>query len=176
MRHSGVPTIVLRDDEEVYVTLKSLIMELDRDDSMENLLVQNLYMQLLIRVSRLFCESRDQTQGHGVIHVKKALRYIHQHYDRDIHIRDIAEAVNVHPGYLHRIFKSSKGCTINEYLVRVRMEKAKSLLSNTDIKITDISGYVGINSRQYFAAAFKNYTGLSPSQYRKTSVKSAIKY
>ena len=167
---SGIPYFVMKDSEEVYVTLKSLIMELDRDDSVENTLIGLLFDQLLIRLSRLYCEAADKLSGSGVIYVKKALQFIHQNYDRNIRIKDIAAAVNIHPGYLHRIFKSNKGCTINDYLIKVRIEKAKSLLANTDIKISDISEYVGMNSRQYFAFAFKQYTGQSPSSYRETLV------
>lgn len=173
---SDKPYIVLRDSEEIYITLKSLIMELDRDDSEGNLLVQLLYFQLLIRLSRLYCETWNKNPGTGVMHVKKALQYMHQHYDRDIQIKDIAAAANVHSGYLHRIFKNSKGCTINEYLMKIRMEKAKLLLANTDIQIIDISNYIGINSRQYFAFVFKKYTSLSPSMYRKSVVKVEYKY
>ena len=173
---SGTPYLVQKDGDEVYITLKSLIMELDRDDGKENLLVQLLFSQLLIRISRLYFEDSEKKSGPGVMHVRNAIKYIHQHYDTDIRIKDIAAAANVHSGYLHRIFKSNKGCTINDYLMQLRIEKAKSLLSNTDIQITDISGYVGINSRQYFAFVFKQQTGLSPSLYRKTSGKFVSKY
>jgi YesN/AraC family two-component response regulator len=173
--HSDKPYFALKDSDEVYITLKSLIMELNREDSNENLLVQLLFDQLLIRISRLYYESGSKNPGPGVIHVKKAMQYIHQHYDRDIQIKDIAAAANVHSGYLHRIFRNNKGCTINEYLMQFRMEKAKTLLANTDIQISDISDYVGINSRQYFAFVFKKYTGLSPSSYRRSMVQSSSK-
>lgn len=171
-----LPYMVLKDSEEVYVTLKSLIMELDRKDCSENTMVYLLFDQLLIKLSRLFCEENSRDPGSGIIYVKKALLYIHKNYNKDIQIKDIAAAVNVHPGYLHRIFKDNKGCTIIDYLTRIRIEKAKSLLANTDIQITDLSGYIGISSRQYFSFIFKKYTGLSPSLYRKSMDKHASKY
>ena len=173
---SALPYFVLRDSDEIYVTMKSLIMELDRDDTMESQLVQLLFDQLLIRLSRLYCEETSKNSGPSVIHVKKAVQYMHQHYDSDIQIKDIASAAKVHPGYLHRIFKSNKGCTISEYLLRIRMEKAKTLLSNTDIQISDIPGYIGINSRQYFAFIFKKYSGLSATSYRNSSQRQVYKY
>jgi AraC family transcriptional regulator, melibiose operon regulatory protein len=171
-----LPYVVLKNSEEVYVTLKSLIMELDRNDSTENTLVYLLFDQLLIKLSRLFCEENRRDSGPGIIYVKKAVLYMHQNYNKDIQIKDIAAAVNVHPGYLHRIFKNNKGCTIMDYLTRIRIEKAKSLLANTDIQITDLSDYIGISSRQYFSFVFKKHTGLSPSLYRKSIDKQASKY
>ncbi len=174
---SGMPHVVLRDSDEIYVALKSLIMELDRNDATETHLVHLLFSQLLLRIARLYCEEGGtKNSGPAVMHVKKAIRYIHQHYDSDIQIKDIASAANVHAGYLHRIFKSNRGCTINEYLLRIRMEKAKSLLANTDIQISDISGYVGINSRQYFAYVFRKYTGLAPSSYRSSTTRHVYNY
>lgn len=173
---SGKPYIVLRDSDEIYVTLKSLIAELDRDDTLENPLVQLLFDQLLIRLSRLYIEEESGNSGLAVIHVKKAVQYMHHHYDNDIQIKDIASAANVHPVYLQRIFKSNKGLTISEYLLRLRMEKAKTLLANTDILISDIPGYIGINSRQYFAFVFKKYSGLAPSDYRSSAATEVYKY
>ena len=173
---SGLSCIVLKDNEEVYVALKSLIAELDRNSGKGSLLEHMLFAQLLIKISRLYCETLGKSTGPGAVHIKKAVQYMRQHYDRDIQVCDIAEAANVHPGYLHRIFKKYTGSTINDYLINIRMDKAKALLANTDIQVTDISSYVGINSRQYFAFLFKKHTGVSPSLYRKTSSKHASKY
>lgn len=173
---SGKPYIFLRDSDEIYVTMKSLILELDRDDTMGNHLVQLLFAQLLIRLSRLYREEASGNSGLSVLHVKKAVQFMHHNYDNDIQIKDIAASANVHPVYLQRIFKSNKGCTVSEYLLRLRMEKAKSLLANTDIQISDIPGYIGINSRQYFAFIFKKYTGSTPSDYRAAAEKQMYKY
>lgn len=171
-----LPYIVLKHSEEVYDTLKSLIMELDRNDCNENTLVYLIFYQLLIKMSRLICEENSRDSSPGIIYVKKAVLYMHQNYDKDIQIKDIAAAVNVHPGYLHRIFKSNKDCTIIDYLMHIRIEKAKSLLANTDIQIIDLLDYIGISSRQYFSFVFKKHTGISPSLYRKSMDKEASKY
>ena len=170
------PYIILKDSEEIYITLKSLIMELDQNNGKESFLLQLLFAQLFVRLSRLYCETAGPNSGTGMVHVKKAVQYIHQNYDKDIGIKDIATAARVHAGYLHRIFKSSRGMTINRYLMNVRMGKAMSLLANTDIPITDISGYIGLNSSQYFNFTFKKTTGCTPSAYRKSVVKAARNY
>ncbi|MEI2406145.1 helix-turn-helix transcriptional regulator [Niallia taxi] len=82
-------------------------------------------------------------------------------------MKDIASILNLHPGYFHRIFKQHIGCTVMEYLSSVRMDKAKMLLSDTDISISDVPDYVGINSTQYFSALFKKHTLETPLLYRR---------
>ena len=69
--------------------------------------------------------------------------------------------------YLCSIFKKETGKTINEYITETRMETAKLLLHQQDIRFYEISGMVGINDPNYFSTLFKKYTGLSPSEYQE---------
>lgn len=167
MYDSAQPYIVLKDTAEVYQALKSLILELDTYGDDKSMNLQMLFSQLLIRIARLYADSASD-DGQGMLYTRKALNYIHQHYDYPIKVKDIADAVNIHQAYLHRLFKANSGVTINEYLLQTRMEKAKVLLRNTDINITEICSYIGINSSQYFAQTFKKYTGVSPTAYRNS--------
>lgn len=160
------PFVILRDPEEVYPALKSLIAELDGSGVDRELIIQLLMMQLLVKISRL-SEERNIAPNAGAAYVRKAMTYMQQHYDRDIKVEDIAAAVNLHPSYLHRVFKANQGITLLEYLTNLRVEKSKMLLANTDIPIIDVSEYVGINSRQYFTYVFKRNTGITPQAFRK---------
>lgn len=166
---SGKPYVVLRDPVDVYHTLRGLVLELDRAASGGGLMVAALLLQLLVRVARVadWAERSDSAQAGAK--VKLALDYLHQHYDCDVQIKDIAAAAGVHPGYLHRIFNRQCGETVMAYLNKLRMDKARMLLAQTDIPIVEISGYVGMNSSQYFSTAFKKATGLTPAQYRKSA-------
>ncbi|MNB95032.1 Bifunctional transcriptional activator/DNA repair enzyme AdaA [compost metagenome] len=76
--------------------------------------------------------------------------------------------MNVHPGYLHRIFKAQTGRTLTDYLNLLRMEKAKMLLGQSEIPVAEIADYVGISSRQYFHLLFKKYAGVTPVEYRNS--------
>ncbi|MNC19886.1 Bifunctional transcriptional activator/DNA repair enzyme AdaA [compost metagenome] len=102
------------------------------------------------------------------LYVKQIIEFLHQNYDQPIQVGDVASAVNLHPGYMQRIFKTRTGKTIISYLTEVRIEKAKMLLLQTDVPILDISDYVGIGSRQYFHTLFKKYTGQTPTEYRNS--------
>lgn len=161
---------VLSDPEEVYYVLKSLVLELDqqhRSGTMADL----LFIQLLVRIARLWQETQINSTSQTEWYVKRSIQYIHQNYDRPIRVEHIASAVNVHPGYLHRIFKKHMNTTPTDYLTRLRMEKAGMLLGQTDIPIQEIADYIGVSSRQYFHLLFKKHTGQTPAEYRGNVVR-----
>lgn len=160
--------LVLRDPDEVYHIMKSLVLELDKAAAKSETMVQLLFAQLLIRIARLLRESASSGLAQSEWYVKQSMDYLHQNYDRDIQVKDIAGAVNLHPGYLQRIFKSVTGQTLMSYLTVIRMEKAKMLLLETDVPISEICDYIGVGSRQYFHMLFKDYTDLTPTEFRKS--------
>lgn len=162
------PYLVLRDPDEVYHIMKSLVLELDKAAAKSETMVQLLIAQLLIRIARLRQEAASSGLAQSEWYVKQSMDYLHQNYDRDIQVKDIAGAVNLHPGYLQRIFKSLTGQTLMTYLTVIRMEKAKMLLLETDVPISEICDYIGVGSRQYFHMLFKDYTNLTPTEYRKS--------
>lgn len=160
--------LVMRDADEVYHALKSLVLELDNRGKQGSPFATILLAELLIRIARL----RSQADG-GLVHseekyIRGVLDFLRENYDRDIGVGDAAAAVNLHPGYLQRIFKRSTGRTLIEELTAIRIDKAKMLLKSTDIPVTDIYDYVGVGSRQYFHALFKRHTGLTPVEYRES--------
>ncbi|MBW5449089.1 helix-turn-helix domain-containing protein [Cohnella sp. CFH 77786] len=165
---SASPYLVLKDPDEVYHSLRSLVLELDSRGKQGSPLARILLAQLLIRIARL----REETAASGLQaddrYVRKSLEFLRQNYDRDIRVGDVAAAVNLHPGYLQRLFKSATGRTLVDMLTSIRMDKAKMLLKQTDIPVTDVYEYVGIGSRQYFHALFKKHTGLTPLEYRES--------
>lgn len=70
---------------------------------------------------------------------------------------------------MNQMFKQETGETLLEYMTKVRVEKAKGLLTDTDRKVLDITTAVGYNHETYFRNVFKHYTGLTPKEYREKS-------
>jgi len=159
--------LVLRGLDEVYHALKSLVLELDNRGKQGSPFATILLAELLIRIARLREEAVCGIDHTEERYIRSVLDFLRQNYDRDIHIDDAAAAVNLHPGYLQRIFKRSTGRTMIEELTAIRIDKAKMLLKTTDIPVTEIYDYVGVGSRQYFHALFKRHTGLTPIAYRE---------
>lgn len=95
------------------------------------------------------------------------LKQIIQHkYDKKLTIEDLAKETYLAPNYLSTLFKQETGVTINEYLMRVRVEKAKEIILDTNKRIVDISLAVGYADPAYFTKVFKRYTGMSPSDFK----------
>lgn len=166
------PFIVLKDMESLHHTLKSLVLELGEKDYVNSeIMIQTLISQLLLKIARIVAQSKERTSLPTDIYIKEVINHIHHNYDVDLKVTDLAAIVYLHPSYLHRIFKEGMGCTIMEYITEIRIDRAKMLLEKTDIPITEISDYVGINSRQYFSFLFKKMTGRTPQSYRKEKQK-----
>ncbi len=81
-------------------------------------------------------------------------------------VQELARAFNVNASHLSRQFKQEMGINNIEYITKVRMTKAVKLLESTDFKVYEIADKVGYTSQHYFCVAFKNYFGVSPSDYR----------
>ena len=97
-----------------------------------------------------------------------AMEILHdEHLAEDISVSNIAANLYITPNYFSRLFKRITGEGCNEYIVRKRIEKAKSLLETTSIKTGKIAMMVGYRDTNYFSLAFKKHTGKSPTKYRE---------
>lgn len=99
--------------------------------------------------------------------VSSAKLYIKENLAEDLSVSSIAENLYITPNYLSRLFKKETGEGCNDYIIRKRIEKAKSLLETTNIKTGAIAIMVGYRDINYFSLAFKKNTGMSPTEYRK---------
>ena len=102
--------------------------------------------------------------------LKKALDVIHQNYRTHLTQQTVAGHVFLSPSYFSKIFKEGTGYTFNEYLNRLRIEKAKELLTNTNIEIEQIPNMVGYEDRSYFGKIFRRLTDTTPKRYRVTHI------
>lgn len=99
--------------------------------------------------------------------IRKAMEYIQAHYTEDLSLNTVAESVYLHRDYLSRQFKKEVGMNYSEYLLKVRLDKAKKLLETTDMRISDIASSVGISNLSYFSTVFNKTYGLKPKEIRK---------
>lgn len=92
-----------------------------------------------------------------------------QSYDTPLTIEDLSREVALSPYYLIRLFRRAYKQTPHQYLVEKRIAKAKELLRNSDLSITEICVAVGYESLGSFSTLFRKMAGLSPSEYRTNS-------
>lgn len=99
--------------------------------------------------------------------IQNILLYIRDHLDQDLTLETIAEKVYMHPAYLSRICKSLTGKSLGEQIVQARIDRAKELLSGSNKSVGDISSHIGYTNPRAFYRLFKDYTGLTPGEFRK---------
>jgi AraC-like DNA-binding protein len=97
---------------------------------------------------------------------RHALRYIEQHFAEAIGLGAAARAAGMAPDYFRKLFRTREGTTFQRYVLRLRIERAKQLLTNTGLGIGRVAEMCGFASAQYFCRAFRAATGKTPGAYR----------
>lgn len=98
--------------------------------------------------------------------VTRAKEFIQNHQTEEIRLSQVAKAVNASTFYFCKVFKKSTGLNFTDYVSRVRIERAKNLTLNPNLRISDIAFEVGFQSLTHFNRVFKKITGMSPTDYR----------
>lgn len=102
------------------------------------------------------------------IKIKNAVHFILWNYQKpELSIQLIAQHVDLSPNYLCSLFKKQTGSTVNDFIIKIRMDKAKILLEKSDLRLYEIAERVGLSDANYFSTLFKNEYGCSPSNYRQ---------
>ncbi|MCL2175375.1 MAG: helix-turn-helix domain-containing protein [Treponema sp.] len=116
---------------------------------------------------------------HGVRHfsaIRKAERYIWNHYTRKLSLKEIAKASGLSAPYFSTIFKEEMGENLSNYLNRLRVDKAAAMLTSTDVPISEVARICGFEDQSWFSKIFKNNTGLTPGKYRECGINSDINF
>lgn len=140
--------------------------ESDNDffEQTETFAEMNEYLQK--RLSALFEDGEAQKSTYVV---KRVMDYIWENYgDSSLSIKELADHVYLTPTYLSNVFKKSAGVTIGQYLVDVRIEKAKRLMKEPKLKFYQVASMVGYEDANYFAKIFKKKTNMTPSEYKES--------
>jgi two-component system, response regulator YesN len=116
-------------------------------------------------VEELVEEVSDYNISNNSEIVETAKRYIELNYTKEISLEEIAGHVSVSSFYLSRIFSKREGMTYKDYLIKLRMERAKQLLKEGKKSIKEISMDVGYVDQNYFSRAFKKYYHKSPKEF-----------
>lgn len=111
-------------------------------------------------------------QGQGAEIIERIKNTIDRHYsDEKLSLSMIAEEVFLSSNYISSLFKKQEQMTISDYIMQVRISKAKKLLSSTNYKTYEIANMVGYTNSQYFSVLFKRITGYSPTEYKQLDLK-----
>lgn len=180
--------IILSDDsdnkevslEKYRLKLKKLGVNIDDDEKLADLyknsrVVSHSQYEAILKLLEIFASQLSSVLAEKVIQqnegepprIRKAKRYIQEHIDQDITLSDVASFVNWSAYYFSRMFKKATGFNFVDYLARARIERAKHMLLNPHLNVSEIAYEVGFQSITHFNRVFRKLTGNSPTDFRK---------
>lgn len=138
-------------------------------DKFDDFLFDIEIKKFVIEILKCSPESLNTLQKYNP-YIKHALLFIESNISKDIKISDIASFLDISEVYLQRLFKSFLNTSVDKFIQKNRIDKAKMLISNTNFPLSKIAKEVGYNSPQVFINNFKKITGVSPSNYKATDI------
>lgn len=129
-------------------------------------LFMTLWEQVLNEVTYNFDTSNTQKDASA----QKIKYYIEQNTHTQLSMDELSELTHFSKSYVNRLFREAYHIPPLRYHMYLRMQKAKSLIRNTNMTISEISELLGFTTVQYFSFMFKNSEGLTPSKYRATEL------
>lgn len=151
------------DETRDYTYYHNRIMMVTKMDS-----IVRLIKDIILTVIRKIKNYRLDNSNHII---KKAIDYIEKNYHKEISLKFLSEYLNLSKHYVCYLFKKETGDNISLYVNKLRIEKAKHLVLESDCKIKEIYDRLGFSDQQYFCKTFKRITGMTVIQYRDSVLK-----
>lgn len=186
--YSSIPDINNYELYKLFTGHKSFVLQLsdDRRDNIYHLvwliaheyghyttgssaIIEHAMISLFVCLSRLYENQVNKFEETATNHTIDDLKdYMKTNFGYKITLEDLSNHFHLSREHISRYFKRCTGETISQFLLKVRMERAKSKLSTTLFPVADIAEYCGYSSMSNFQKSFKKVTGQTPSEYRKT--------
>ncbi len=165
--------------QEFVKCCNEILLEQETKKQYNDLMIKALFMKFLVLVMRelyssgnIIEEANEQVgcnfeSSNKTYIVNTIISYLNKNYMKKISLNKISKNMYLSPVYISKLFKEETGDSPINYLIQLRLEKAKEiLLNNENISIQDIAKTVGYDDAYYFSKLFKKYYGVSPSNYK----------
>lgn len=153
------------DIEQAYQLADIYILEGEHSQSIPH--VSNLEYTMLLDFADRVAQNK---LPHGMSsEVFDCIQFINQHINEAIQVSDVAAYIGKSPAYISAKFKKDLGFQLSSFIMRCKLEEAKSLLTYSDKSLCEISNYLCFSSQSYFQNVFKKKYGITPKQYRDKS-------
>ncbi|WP_286314704.1 response regulator [Romboutsia ilealis] len=140
---------------------------------LENVIKKNTIDEIqfeLISMIKFMHTKLDNTQESISPVIIKLLNHIEKNYQKDLNLKEISDSLNINSIYLGQLFQKEIGILFSDYINNFRINKAKDLLVNTSLKVSEIGELVGYYNKNYFYRKFKSIVGITPSEWRKLNL------
>lgn len=112
-------------------------------------------------------DCREKSQQYRKI-IAHAVEYMYSNYNQELTLKHMAGLLHINPSYFCDLFRQETGESFSEYLIRIRVEKAKELLqSRVELRSYEIAELVGYRDAKYFSQVFKKLVGVTPTEFRE---------
>ncbi|MDQ3800365.1 MAG: AraC family transcriptional regulator [Acidobacteriota bacterium] len=142
-----------------------IYQEFQRMDAFSMLAIEGLILELLAEASRQRAEASEKSCPRWL---KQSKDFLHANFNESFTLEEIARVAGVHPVHLSRVFREKFGCTIGEYVRRLRVEFASRQILSGEDSLGEIAHAAGFSDQSHFNKIFKTAFGLTPAEYRKT--------
>lgn len=170
VNHSLVP-FLLTEDAQVANMIQAMRIELEAGCPSGRLFAESISLALLYCVARRYSYARKLgNENIGKFDWRTQFRieeYIHANLAADLSITEIAALVNMRPALFSRMFSATFGVTPYKYLLRMRLERAKTELIASEQRVVDIGRQWGFANQSHFTSVFHRATGMTPTQFRR---------
>lgn len=155
----------------LYELARRMLKEWLAEGRLERLHTKTLFYQFLFELLR----QMDQQQV-GIVKpdlTSQLIRFMQEHYAQPLTRETLARIFHYSVPYLSKHFRYETGSSIIDYLIRIRMDKACTLLRQTDLSLQEIAESVGYSDVSYFIRTFKKHTGVTPKQFKDECAQAA---
>jgi AraC family transcriptional regulator len=141
-----------------------LFREYRRGDSASALAMEGLALEMIAAASG---DAAARPESKSSRWLERTREFLHAEFAKNLTMENVATIAGVHPSHLARSFREQVGCTIGEYVRRLRVEFASRQLSSTDASLGEVAAAAGFSDQSHFSRTFKTYFGVTPGEYRK---------
>lgn len=140
-----------------------LVHEMARNDSASTLAIDGIIAEMLTEGSRgkVLSEQRGAS-----VWLSRATDFIHENFTCTLNLEEIARVADVHPAHLSRVFRQRMGCTVGEYVRRLRFEYACQQILSTERSLCEVASEAGFADQSHFNRIFRMKMGMTPYKYR----------
>jgi AraC family transcriptional regulator len=159
-----------RSDKVISSIGMALLGELDSEGLSGRLYAESLGNVLAVHLLRYYAVTATQpvpfTGGLSAIKLRKVTEFIADNYGRDLRLAELAQVAGMSSFHFAREFKRTTGTTPHQYLIKYRVERAKTLLATNDLPLTEVGLQSGFSHQSHFTRLFRRVTGTTPNAYR----------
>ena len=130
---------------------------------------QTKVIEHLLQLAKLIIEKVHVARfSNGKVIVASVQQYLEQHYANEISLSMLSELFHINSAHLSETFKQTVGQNFSDYLVQLRLQKARQFLKDKQLKIIDVANLTGFSNSGYFSTVFKKYFGQTPVEFRNS--------